>query len=232
MSSSKLMLDQTERVNRVRSDLSLGLPCVLTHAGYQALIVPLETVAAARFATLKEILGTPELVISAKRARAVMSVAASANLADGPVRICPPEGADFAWYQRLADPKFDQTAGVAGPLHVLRVGERTLHEAGMSLIKSVELIPAFALFEIGDKISVLRDLPLTQLTADEALAYKAAAPKLAPVASASLPLEAYNVSRLHVFRDPDGQREHYAIEIGNPDLSRPVLTRLHSACFT
>ncbi|MGB0440780.1 MAG: GTP cyclohydrolase II, partial [Paracoccaceae bacterium] len=26
--------------------------------------------------------------------------------------------------------------------------------------------------------------------------------------------------------------EHYAIEIGQPDRSQPVLTRLHSACFT
>ncbi|MDC1297506.1 GTP cyclohydrolase II, partial [Octadecabacter sp.] len=30
----------------------------------------------------------------------------------------------------------------------------------------------------------------------------------------------------------DGGEEHYAIEIGHPDRSKPVLTRLHSACFT
>ncbi|MEO1747520.1 MAG: GTP cyclohydrolase II, partial [Pseudomonadota bacterium] len=181
---------------------------------------------------LKEMLGTPELIISANRARAVMTVAAASNLADGPVRICPPENADFEWYQRLADPKFDKTAGTAGPLHVLRTGDTTLHEAGLSLIKSVELIPAFALFAVANKDTALSDFPLMQLAADEALAHKAAAPTLEPVASASLPLEAYNVSRLHVFRDPDGQKEHYAIEIGNPDLSGAVLTRLHSACFT
>ena len=232
MSSPKLVLNQTERVNRVRSDLSMGLPCILTHADNQALMVPLETVTETKFSALKELLGTPELVISANRARAVMTVAAAANLADGPVRICQPVGADFAWYQRLADPKFDQIGGVAGPLHVLRAGETTLQEAGLSLVKSVELIPAFALFPIANKDAALSDFPLMQITADEALAHMTAPPKLAPVASASLPLEAYNVSRLHVFRDPDGQREHYAIEIGNPDLSRPVLTRLHSACFT
>ena len=30
----------------------------------------------------------------------------------------------------------------------------------------------------------------------------------------------------------DGGEEHYAIEIGQPDRARPVLARLHSACFT
>jgi GTP cyclohydrolase II len=35
-----------------------------------------------------------------------------------------------------------------------------------------------------------------------------------------------------VFRPDDGGEEHYAIEIGRPDRSKPVLARLHSACFT
>jgi GTP cyclohydrolase II len=38
--------------------------------------------------------------------------------------------------------------------------------------------------------------------------------------------------RLRVFRPGDGGEEHYAVEIGRPDRSEPVLTRLHSACFT
>ena len=38
--------------------------------------------------------------------------------------------------------------------------------------------------------------------------------------------------RLHIFRPDDGSAEHYAIEIGRPDRDKPVLARLHSACFT
>jgi GTP cyclohydrolase II len=38
--------------------------------------------------------------------------------------------------------------------------------------------------------------------------------------------------RVHVFRPEDGSEEHYAIEIGSPARSEPVLARLHSACFT
>ena len=47
-----------------------------------------------------------------------------------------------------------------------------------------------------------------------------------------LPLEVNEAGRLHVFRPEDGGEEHYAIEIGQPSRSSPVLTRLHSACFT
>ncbi len=37
---------------------------------------------------------------------------------------------------------------------------------------------------------------------------------------------------MHIFRPDDGGEEHYAIEIGQPDRTAPVLARLHSACFT
>ena len=46
------------------------------------------------------------------------------------------------------------------------------------------------------------------------------------------PLSASNAGRVTVFRPDDGGEEHYAITIGRPDPDQPVLTRLHSACFT
>ncbi|MFQ6550569.1 GTP cyclohydrolase II [Aestuariibius sp. 2305UL40-4] len=232
MLSQSLMPNRTERVNRVRGDLAMGIPCLLTNGPDRALLVPLETVTEDRFAALRVAFGVPELVISASRARAVMTFAAAANLGAGPVRIRPPEAADFAWYQRVIDTKFDYRSGSVGPLHVLRAGETQLHQAGLGLIKSAELIPAFALFRLAKSSPTLADLPLMSLNAGEALEELADRPVLAPVASAQLPLEVHDASRLHVFRDPDGQREHYAIEIGSPDLTKPILTRLHSACFT
>jgi GTP cyclohydrolase II len=53
-----------------------------------------------------------------------------------------------------------------------------------------------------------------------------------PVAAARVPLAAAQASRVHVFRPDLGGEDHYAIEIGTPDRDKPVLTRLHSACFT
>jgi GTP cyclohydrolase II len=50
------------------------------------------------------------------------------------------------------------------------------------------------------------------------------------VISAKVPLEVSQAGRLHIFAV--GGEEHYAVEIGSPSRSAPVLTRLHSACFT
>ena len=50
--------------------------------------------------------------------------------------------------------------------------------------------------------------------------------------AARVPMVASQAGRVHVFRPEDGGEEHYAVEIGRPDRARPVLTRVHSACFT
>ncbi|MCL4104851.1 UNVERIFIED_CONTAM: hypothetical protein GTU68_018558 [Idotea baltica] len=57
-------------------------------------------------------------------------------------------------------------------------------------------------------------------------------PVLAEVASAPVPIAVSQGTRVHVYRPDDGSEEHYAIEIGKPDRTKPILTRLHSACFT
>ena len=50
--------------------------------------------------------------------------------------------------------------------------------------------------------------------------------------SARVPLSIAPNARLRVFRREGWDDEHYAIEIGSPPRSSPVLTRLHSACAT
>jgi GTP cyclohydrolase II len=68
--------------------------------------------------------------------------------------------------------------------------------------------------------------------AGEAPALNRGLPPLAEVVSARVPMVASEAGRLHIFRPEDGGDEHYAIEIGRPDRAKPVLARLHSACFT
>jgi GTP cyclohydrolase II len=71
---------------------------------------------------------------------------------------------------------------------------------------------------------------LTVVPADAAL--DTGLSPLNPIISATLPLEVSEAGRLHIFRPDDGAEEHYAIEIGRPRRDVPVLSRLHSACFT
>jgi GTP cyclohydrolase II len=233
MPHQSLFLTTKERVNRVRSDLAMGMPCILTHAGKRALLVPLETVDVARFEALRQAFGAPELLITANRAHAVMTAAAAANLGQGPVRIRPPRDADLAWFRRVCDPVLDETEGAVGPLHVQRVGTSILHEAALLLVKSAQLIPSCVLFSIEDPdVQGLAGLSMMELSAEDTRAEIASAPALTPAAVAQLPLEAHDVSRLHVFRDPDGVHEHYVIQIGTLQKAEPVLARIHSACFT
>ena len=53
-----------------------------------------------------------------------------------------------------------------------------------------------------------------------------------PLIKEYLHLQVSEAGRLHVYRPNSGGDEHYAVEIGVPERSKPVLTRLHSACFT
>ncbi|TMV54810.1 GTP cyclohydrolase II, partial [Thioclava sp. BHET1] len=73
-------------------------------------------------------------------------------------------------------------------------------------------------------------LTLIALEAAEAELFRAS--PLHPVVSARVPMQAAEAGRVHIFRPEDGGEEHYAIEIGRPARTAPVLVRLHSACFT
>jgi GTP cyclohydrolase II len=52
------------------------------------------------------------------------------------------------------------------------------------------------------------------------------------VARAKVPLVAAAQTEIAAFRSRDGGVEHIALIIGDPPRSAPVLTRLHSECFT
>ncbi len=55
---------------------------------------------------------------------------------------------------------------------------------------------------------------------------------LSPISEAVVPLVDSAETRLISFRPKDGGAEHLAIVIGKPDVSKPVLCRLHSECLT
>jgi GTP cyclohydrolase II len=55
---------------------------------------------------------------------------------------------------------------------------------------------------------------------------------LNPISEAKVPLADSPDTRIISFRPKDGGAEHLAIVVGSPDVSKPVLTRLHSECLT
>lgn len=206
-----------ETLARARADLRMGLPVVID--GHLAAAV--ETLSPERLADLAG-LGAPVLALTDRRAGTLKARAYDGDLA----RIALPGDAGLSWLRALADPAGDLMTPLKGPLTSLRDGPADAHRTALALAKSAQLLPAMLLVAgpVPPGLTVLRSGPaLTQLLA---------APHLAPVARARVPLLPAERTRLHVFRPDDGAEEHYAVEIGNPPRDAPVLARLHSACFT
>jgi len=94
------------------------------------------------------------------------------------------------------------------------------------------LLPAAVVLDLPGGIDFAAANGLTRIDMYAAAPALDTSSPLDPVVSARLPLEVSEAGRLHVFRPADGGEEHYAVEIGQPARNAPVLTRLHSACFT
>ncbi|MFV0383553.1 GTP cyclohydrolase II [Paracoccus sp. (in: a-proteobacteria)] len=206
-----------ETVSRARADLRMGLPVMI--GGHLAAAV--ETLSPARLADIRA-LGAPVLAITQRRAETLKARVYDGGLA----RVQVPPEADLAWLRALADPSGDLMTPMKGPLFTLRDGDAAPWQAALGLTKSAQLLPAVLL------VPAHAPAGLTVLAPGQVLAQLAAEAAMAPVAAARLPLTSAENSRLHIFRPDDGGEEHYAIEIGDPPRDQPVLTRLHSACFT
>lgn len=226
-----------ERVMRVKGDLRLGTPVVLTSGASAALVVAVEMLSADRHTAM--ILSGQPCHLALTRHRLSRSGIADLPQADVLHLVLSQNVALFS-IKALADPALALTkhpssgllaeiCAAAAP-HALR-GEQ-LHNAAIALAKSAQLLPAALVLPLQDGPAMAARHGLSMVDAAEAISELATAPLQNPVATASLPMAVSRSGRVHVYRPDDGGIEHYAIEIGTPDLSRPVLVRLHSACFT
>lgn len=213
--------DSTERLARARADLRMGVPIVVANAG---IVLATETLTQPRLTLM---LGLDACAAITDWRAATLKVAAY----DGDVaRITIPRDADAAWVRALADPAGDLRNPMKGPLRGLRDGSADLARAAVALCKSARLLPAAIIAPLNDTAGFAATHGLTVVDGQDARTTDLS--PLHAVVSARLPLSVSEAGRLHVFRPADGGEEHYAVEIGQPDRSAPVLARLHSACFT
>jgi len=213
--------DTTETIARARADLRMGVPVVIG----DGLVLAVETLSAQRLADLLELPGDPVIAITARRAETLKARAYDGDLA----RVKIPADASMSWIQDIANPANDLRGPMKGPLRTAREGASEVHRAALTLAKAARLLPAALVLPLPDDAFASRH-GLTSLALEDVSAMKSS--PLRRVVHARLPMEVSEAGRLHVFRPDDGGDEHYAIEIGRPDRSTPVLCRLHSACFT
>lgn len=217
-----------EQLARLRGDLRMGVPVLLRHGEAAALALAAETVTADRFEAVRArpAGGRVDLAISDWRAETLKARAYDGDVA----RVALPRDADLSWVRATADPSADLRYPLKGPYATRRDGSAEIHRAAIRLCKQARLLPAALVAEVPP--GEVGDLLAEGISAlDISLVHEDPGP-FEDVAAARVPLEVSEAGRVHVFRPGDGGEEHYAVEIGAPDRSGPVLCRLHSACFT
>ena len=216
--------DSTERLARARGDLRMGVPVVIG----PLLVVAAETLTPDRLAALRIRGGDTVLAITARRAETLKARPYDGDIA----RLRLPPDASPDWVRAVAEPADDLATPLLGPFVALRGGDAAGHRAAIGLVKSAHLLPAVLAVEIAAPEDFAARNGLTCVTLAEATAALSRGSAVTEVVSARVPLAVSRAGRVHVFRPADGSEEHYAVEIGSPPRSAPVLARLHSACFT
>jgi GTP cyclohydrolase II len=105
----------------------------------------------------------------------------------------------------------------------------SLESTALGLVRRTFLLPsAVVMHEGGDERSAI-----IRVTADDVHAYDGVCVRdMRIVSRARVPLDDSVETEFLVFNTGDGLREQVALRIGRADTTRPVLTRIHSACLT
>jgi len=132
-----------------------------------------------------------------------------------------------AHLRAIADPTADLAEPLKGPFDAVREALPARYAAAVRLAKLAGLLPAAI---------VSRDAKIAgtfEIDADDIVHYDDEVVRtLHLVTRAHVPLEGAKNAELAAFRAGDGAPEHYAIVVNAPPTDQPVLTRLHSECFT
>jgi GTP cyclohydrolase II len=229
-------------VDRAIAELRRGTPVIVGDGAAAAVVMAAETAEREGLGRLLALCGGSAcLALTAQRAAVLGLRQESAVGAAGPVTtIAVTAATDADNLRRLADPAVD-LAGVpsAYRFRLSEGGEIAAYApAAVDLAKLARLLPAAILGMLpvsraADRAAVAADEDILAVSVGEIAGYETlAARSLTPVSEARVPLAGAESTRIIAFRPADGGVEHLAIIIGEPVAEAPVLTRLHSACFT
>ena len=212
--------DRREMLSRARADLRMGLPVVLRDGDVHVLAAAAEALPQDRLDVMTEA-GSALLVLTARRAETL-----KIRVYDGDmVRLPLGPGISGREVMAIADPAGDLATPLKGPFVPERGGDPALARAALALVKTARTLPAAIVCPVEAPPPELTVLDMADLALVTTADYRR-------VIDARLPIAATPTTRLHVFRPDDGSEEHYVVQIGEIAGGAPVLTRLHSACFT
>jgi len=231
-------ISSEHRVERAAGEFRRGCPVFVraAHAKDSALGIAAETVNDRTLAALRDLFAAPAVIITHARAstlkiplytQEVVCISQQFHLTARDVRA-------------LADPTTDLDYPLKGPFEAARTQPSDAARASVRLAKFAGLLPATAIFPADEKARerVLLEMGIVEVSVADIMNYKdQVARSLELVTRASIPLAGAGEAEFAAFRPKNGGQEHYAVLIGASDSPKlqppgPVLTRLHSECFT
>jgi GTP cyclohydrolase II len=207
-------------MTRGLAEFRAGRPVLMTTKAGSMAALPVEGLTSQRLAAFRRLCAptSPRLVVTSRRALALGIVAAA------PVAVQIAPDVDAAEIVALVT-----SAEGGGPFSADPVGEA--EHAAIEVAKAAQVLPAVLVAEATPPMAVL-DPPLVNVPSDAVAAFDHdRIHSLAISGEAKVPLNSGVATRFVVFRDAVGESP-VAVIIGEPDLSKPVPVRLHSACLT
>jgi GTP cyclohydrolase II len=221
-------------VDRAVGELRRGRPVVvLGSEGRAAVVQAAEAMTADALEALREMAKSePALAITQRRA-AVLGLLHSGLRV---IRIALADGLTAEIVHDLADPFSRLPLPLPFPVSVLEVAAHGCEAAAVKLAKIARLLPSAVtadLHDIADLAAWAARHDLLFVDSGDVFQYeRIAARSIRPVSQARIPLLGAEDTRIVAFRPRDGGLEHLALILGDPPADSPVLTRLHSQCFT
>jgi GTP cyclohydrolase II len=210
-------------VKRGLAEFRSGRPVVFSSETAKFLIaLPVDGLDEARLHAFEHLCAPAQLrlVVTARRARAL------GIESDGPVALKLANGIDAAAiYSLVADADPDESAALEGA-----ADERAA--AAIELAKIAQRLPALLVADLVSPTAALIEPPLIVVGAEAVMKFRRDDVHSLEIAGeAKVPLQGGLSTRFVVFRDAVGGGSA-AVIVGEPDFSKPVPVRLHSACLT
>ena len=226
-----MLLNASEISSRLVSDLRLGLPVILYDEKKIVLAASIETLYSEKLEKINQISKSKKFEIAITNRRAKVLNARIYN--EAVTRLSIEEKIDIQLLHAIADPSKDLDYPLKGPFQSKREGSFDIASLSLDLCKKARLLPASILVNITK--SKRRELISAQISECDINDLKINTEEttfLPTLSSAQLPIGGQQNISLTVFRELTDLTEHYAIVFGKPKNAQPVLTRVHSACFT
>jgi GTP cyclohydrolase II len=209
------------RVERALAEVRAGRPVILAAGAETALVAPAESFEprlAADMAALSD--GAARLVLPAARLRRLGLVD---RAEPGALALPALDPARVTTLALALDARVDSPVAPA----------RALDEAALELSALALLLPPMVVAPLR---AGQRPPFVAEASAEELAAFRRARiHEVRLISRAAVPLEGEDgavATEFVVFRGGEGMRDQVAILVANPDLTKPVAVRLHSACLT